>query len=128
MALGLGFRGQSSASEAVRLIEHAIDSGINFIDCANKYQLRTDAADAHGSSEEILGRVLKTRRDQLVITSKGGAEAGGQHGQACRQVELPPLREPLDSHAMAQPREGADIHTGAQLGAGVLGLAGQVPV
>ena len=37
MALGLGFRGQSSASEAVRLIEHAINSGINFIDCANKY-------------------------------------------------------------------------------------------
>ena len=38
MALGLGFRGQSSDAEAVRLIEHAIDSGINFIDCANKYQ------------------------------------------------------------------------------------------
>ena len=81
MALGLGFRGQSSASEAVRLIEYAIDSGINFIDCANKYQLRTDAADAHGSSEEILGRVLKTRRDQLVITSKVGAE-GGPEGEA----------------------------------------------
>ena len=76
MALGLGFRGQSSDTEAVRLIEHAIDSGINFIDCANKYQLRTDADDAHGSSEEILGRVLKTRRDQLVITSKVGAEGG----------------------------------------------------
>ena len=79
MALGLGFRGQSSASEAVRLIEHAIDSGINFIDCANKYQLRTDAADAHGSSEEILGRVLATRRDRLVITSKVGAEGGPEN-------------------------------------------------
>ena len=76
MALGLGFRGQSSASEAVRLIEHAIDSGINFIDCANKYQLRTDADDAHGSSEEILGRVLETRREKVVITSKVGAEGG----------------------------------------------------
>ncbi|MBQ17210.1 MAG: aldo/keto reductase [Planctomycetaceae bacterium] len=79
MALGLGFRGQSSASEAERLIGHAIDSGINFIDCANKYQLRTDAADAHGSSEEILGRVLATRRDQLVITSKVGAEGGPEN-------------------------------------------------
>ena len=76
MALGLGFRGQSSESEAVRLIEHAIDSGINFIDCANKYQLRTDADDAHGSSEEILGRVLETRREEVVITSKVGAEGG----------------------------------------------------
>ena len=78
MALGLGFRGQSSDSEAVRLIEHAIDSGINFIDCANKYQLRTDADDAHGSSEEILGRVLKSRRDEVVITSKVGAEGGDE--------------------------------------------------
>ena len=78
MALGLGFRGQSSESEAVRLIEHAIDSGINFIDCANKYQLRTDADDAHGSSEEILGRVLKSRRDEVVITSKVGAEGGDE--------------------------------------------------
>ena len=78
MALGLGFRGQSSDSEAVRLIEHAIDSGINFIDCANKYQLRTDADDAHGSSEEILGRVLKSRRDEVGITSKVGAEGGDE--------------------------------------------------
>ena len=78
MALGLGFRGQSSESEAVRLIEHAIDSAINFIDCANKYQLRTDADDAHGSSEEILGRVLKSRRDEVVITSKVGDEGGDE--------------------------------------------------
>jgi len=81
MALGLAFRGQSSESEAIRLIEHAIDSGINFIDCANKYQLKTDAADAHGSSEAVLGRVLKTRRSEVVITSKVGAE-GGPEGEA----------------------------------------------
>ncbi len=81
MALGLALRGQSSESEAIRLIEHAIDSGINFIDCANKYQLKTDAADAHGSSEEVLGRVLKTRRSEVVITSKVGAE-GGPEGEA----------------------------------------------
>jgi aryl-alcohol dehydrogenase-like predicted oxidoreductase len=76
MALGLGLRGQSSADEAQRLIEHAIDSGINFIDCANKYCLKTGQPDAHGSSEEILGRVLAMRRDELVITSKVGSDVG----------------------------------------------------
>ena len=76
IALGLGFRGQSSAAEATRLIEHAVDRGINFIDCANKYCLKTDHPDAHGSSEEILGRVLATRRDELVITSKVGSDVG----------------------------------------------------
>ena len=94
IALGLGFRGQSSTAQATRLIEHAIEHGINFIDCANKYQLRTGAPDAHGSSEEVLGGVLKGRRDQLVITTKVGAEVGcGFDGGGCtrdnimRQVE-----------------------------------------
>ena len=76
LALGLGFRGQSSAQEAERLIEHALDSGINFIDCANKYRLRTGAPDEHGSSEEILGRVLTRHRQDVVITTKVGAEIG----------------------------------------------------
>jgi aryl-alcohol dehydrogenase-like predicted oxidoreductase len=84
MALGLGFRGQSSAEEAQRLVEHAVDAGINFIDCANKYCLRTGATDAHGSSEEILGRVLKTRRDNLIITSKVGSDVGpGPDDRGC---------------------------------------------
>lgn len=96
LALGLGFRGQSSSDDAQRLIEYAIDQGINFIDCANKYQLRTDADDAHGSSEEVLGRVLMTRRKDVVITSKVGAkdERLRRDGGGCsrenilKQVEL----------------------------------------
>jgi len=89
IALGLGFRGQSSAAEATRLIEHAVDRGINFIDCANKYRLRTGAPDEHGSSEEILGRVLKSRRDQLVITTKVGAEVGlGFDGGGCSRDNI----------------------------------------
>ena len=37
LALGLGFRGQSDEAEAQRVIEHAIDMGLNLIDCANVY-------------------------------------------------------------------------------------------
>lgn len=96
LALGLGFRGQSSAGDAQQLIEHAIDQGINFIDCANKYQLRTDADDAHGSSEEVLGRVLAARREDVVITSKVGAKderlrhdgGGCSRENILKQVEL----------------------------------------
>ncbi|MEE3373344.1 MAG: aldo/keto reductase [Planctomycetota bacterium] len=94
LALGLGFRGQSSEREAQRLIEHAIASGINFIDCANKYRLRTGAPDEHGSSEEILGRVLVNHRQEVVITTKVGAEiglgfdgGGGSKDNIIRQAE-----------------------------------------
>ena len=39
MALGMGFRGQNDPKEATKTIHKAIDSGINFIDCANIYGL-----------------------------------------------------------------------------------------
>ena len=69
LALGLGLRGQGDASDAQRLVEHAIDSGINFIDCANIYGLMDDRANI-GRSEEILGKAIQGKRDDVVITSK----------------------------------------------------------
>ena len=70
IALGMGLREQQSAEEAVRLVHHAIDSGVNFIDCANIYGIGNDLGHKGGTSEEILGQVLKTRRDDVVVTSK----------------------------------------------------------
>jgi 1-deoxyxylulose-5-phosphate synthase len=50
--------------ESRKLIKHALDSGINFFDSANMY--------SQGSSEEILGRMLKdyANRDDIVIATK----------------------------------------------------------
>lgn len=39
------------------------DKGINFFDCANGY--------ADGKSEEILGRLCKSHREEVVLTTKG---------------------------------------------------------
>jgi aryl-alcohol dehydrogenase-like predicted oxidoreductase len=43
-----------------RMVSRALDAGINFI----------DTADAYGESEEILGRALKGRRDDVVLATK----------------------------------------------------------
>ncbi|MBI1298364.1 aldo/keto reductase [bacterium] len=75
LALGLGLRGQSDAGEAARMIERAIDAGINLIDCANIYGLMDDRANI-GRSEEVLGKVIKGKRDDLVITSKVASPMG----------------------------------------------------
>jgi aryl-alcohol dehydrogenase-like predicted oxidoreductase len=75
LALGLGLRGQSDEAEAARLIDRAIDSGINLIDCANIYGLMDDRANI-GRSEEVLGKVIKGKRDDLVITSKVASPTG----------------------------------------------------
>jgi aryl-alcohol dehydrogenase-like predicted oxidoreductase len=37
LALGMGLRGQADEVAAQRLVEQAIDQGINLIDCANIY-------------------------------------------------------------------------------------------
>ena len=75
LAFGLGFRGQSDPKEAERVVERAIELGINFLDCANVYGLNDDRANA-GTSEQILGRVLKRHRDDLVISSKVSGRIG----------------------------------------------------
>jgi aryl-alcohol dehydrogenase-like predicted oxidoreductase len=75
MALGLGLRDQHDERQAERLIHRAVDLGINLFDCANIYGLGDDRAFI-GKSEEILGRALKGKRDDVVITSKVASPVG----------------------------------------------------
>ena len=70
LALGCGFRGLNSVRSAVNMLEYAIDQGINFIDCANIYQLRNGEY-----AEKALAYVLRKNRNGIVITSKFGAPA-----------------------------------------------------
>jgi aryl-alcohol dehydrogenase-like predicted oxidoreductase len=49
-------------TEVDRIIDAAIDGGVNFIDTANVYN--------DGRSEETLGRALKGRMDQVVLATK----------------------------------------------------------
>ena len=93
LALGLGLRGQDDANDAQRLIEHAIDAGINLIDCANIYGLMDDRANI-GRSEEILGKAIQGKRDDVVITSKvfsqigpGPNDAGLSRYHIMREIE-----------------------------------------
>jgi aryl-alcohol dehydrogenase-like predicted oxidoreductase len=93
MALGLGLREQHDEKQAERLIHRAVEKGINLFDCANVYGLGDDRAFA-GKSEEILGRALKGKRDDVVITSKvnqpigsGPNDRGASRYHIMREVE-----------------------------------------
>jgi aryl-alcohol dehydrogenase-like predicted oxidoreductase len=72
MSFGLGGGNAAIArtgeSEAHALVGRAIDAGINFFDTADVY--------AGGESEEMLGRALGTRRDEVVIATKAGWRTG----------------------------------------------------
>ena len=54
--------------DARPIIERALDLGINFFDTANVY--------SRGRSEEIIGDLLKNRRDDMIIATKVYAEIG----------------------------------------------------
>ena len=93
IALGLGLRDQHDERQAERLIHRAVDHGINLIDCANVYGLGDDRAFI-GKSEEILGRALQGKRDDVVITSKvdqpigpGVNDRGASRYHIMREVE-----------------------------------------
>jgi len=70
-ANNFGARLDQAATAAV--VDAALDVGINLIDTADVYGGR-------GGSEEVLGRVLKGRRDEVVLATKFGSDMGGTNG------------------------------------------------
>lgn len=56
------FGGRCSEAEADRILGSAVDHGVNWIDTAAMY--------GDGLTEEILGRIMKGRRDKLFLTTK----------------------------------------------------------
>jgi aryl-alcohol dehydrogenase-like predicted oxidoreductase len=60
----MNFGGPTEESESIKIIDHALDNGINFIDTANVYN--------NGESERIVGKALarNRRRDQVVLATK----------------------------------------------------------
>jgi aryl-alcohol dehydrogenase-like predicted oxidoreductase len=61
-AMMLGPMGNDDVDDCVRIIHRALDGGINFIDTADVY--------SRGASEEIVGRALRGRRDEVVLATK----------------------------------------------------------
>jgi aryl-alcohol dehydrogenase-like predicted oxidoreductase len=71
--VGLGcnnFGRRIGLDDARGVVEAALDEGVNLF----------DTADSYGDSEEILGKLLEGRRDQVVIATKFGSDLRGANG------------------------------------------------
>jgi len=72
----MSFGNQIDEAESIKLINWAIDAGINFIDTADQY--------VDGKTEEIVGKALKgSVRDSVVLATKGG---GWQSGPSVNDI------------------------------------------
>ena len=73
-AIGLGCMGMSefyvggSTTESVSTIHHALDRGVTFLDTADMY--------GWGSNEELVGRAIEDRRDDVFLATKFGNVRG----------------------------------------------------
>jgi aryl-alcohol dehydrogenase-like predicted oxidoreductase len=71
----LGAWGNTDHDACVRIIHRALDAGIDLVDTADVY--------AFGESEEIVGKAIAGRRDEVVLATKfhnGMPDAGGAFG------------------------------------------------
>jgi aryl-alcohol dehydrogenase-like predicted oxidoreductase len=101
--------GNPDHDDSVRVIHKALDAGINFI----------DTADAYGDSEEVVGKALKGRRDNVVVATKFSRSMGddpNRQGASRRWImtavenSLSRLQtDYIDLYQVQRPDPGTDI-------------------
>jgi aryl-alcohol dehydrogenase-like predicted oxidoreductase len=74
--VGLGcnnFGGRMADEDVPKVVDAAIDAGITLFDTADVYG-------GGGASEELLGKALAGKRDQVIIATKFGSNMNGKNG------------------------------------------------
>ena len=116
---GWGWGQELDYQEAERIIDRALELGINFFDTAAVY--------GNGRSEEILGQALKGRRGEVVIATKVAPPLGpdfvkraaeqslerlGIEDVDLYQLHVPDGRMPISAtmHAMRQLMDAGQVH------------------
>jgi aryl-alcohol dehydrogenase-like predicted oxidoreductase len=110
-AMMFGDWGNKDPDESVRIVHRALDAGINFIDTADVY--------SRGESEEIVGRALKGRRDDVILATKVHGTMGddpNQSGNSRRWIvkecdaSLRRLQtDSIDLYQIHRPEQDTDI-------------------
>jgi aryl-alcohol dehydrogenase (NADP+) len=110
-AMMFGAWGNTDVEACVRVVHQALDGGINFIDTADVYSA--------GESEEIVGKALEGRRNEVVLATKvhgemgpGRNERGNSRLWITREVEssLRRLRtDHIDLYQIHRPEHETDV-------------------
>ncbi len=77
----MSFGREADEEESIRMVNIALDCGINLFDTANSY--------SNGRSEEILGEALKGKRNRVVIATKVSNPMGeGPNDRGCSRYHI----------------------------------------
>jgi aryl-alcohol dehydrogenase-like predicted oxidoreductase len=69
-AMNFGALGRTTAAEATAIVDAALEAGVNLIDTADWYSA--------GESEQLLGRAIAGRREDIVLATKAGLPMGDE--------------------------------------------------
>ncbi|MGW6518907.1 MULTISPECIES: aldo/keto reductase [unclassified Streptomyces] len=72
-AMNFGRIGRTGQDEATALVDAALEAGINLIDTADVY--------SDGESEEMVGKAIAGRRDDIVLATKAGMPMGDERNR-----------------------------------------------
>ncbi|MEV4543222.1 aldo/keto reductase [Micromonospora echinaurantiaca] len=72
-AMNFGSLGRTTQDEVTAMVDAAIDAGINLVDTADMY--------GRGESEEMVGKAIAGRRDDIVLATKAGMPMGDERNQ-----------------------------------------------
>ena len=110
-AMMFGAWGNPDHDESIRIVHRALDAGINFVDTADVY--------SQGESEEIVGKALQGRRDQVVLATKfhgrmgeGPNRSGNSRRWIVQEVEASLRRLQtawIDLYQVHRPEPGTDV-------------------
>jgi aryl-alcohol dehydrogenase-like predicted oxidoreductase len=110
-AMMFGAWGTRDHDESIRIIHAALDAGLNFIDTADVY--------AAGESEEIVGKALLGRRDEVVLATKfhgrmgeGPNHSGNSRRWILKEVEASLRRlqtDWIDIYQVHRPDPATDL-------------------
>src|ERR1700750_1843109 len=106
-----GAWGNTDHDDSIRIIHRALDAGINFVDTADVYSA--------GESEQIVGKALAGRRDDVVRATKfhgrmgdGPNRSGNSRRWIVQEVEASLRRlqtDYIDVYQVNRPEPGTDV-------------------
>ncbi|MFI1582948.1 aldo/keto reductase [Embleya sp. NPDC020630] len=70
-AMNFGRMGRTTQDEVTAIVDAALDGGVNLIDTADVY--------SGGESEELVGKAIAGRRDDIVLATKASLPMGEEH-------------------------------------------------
>ncbi|HUJ55267.1 MAG TPA: aldo/keto reductase [Gaiellaceae bacterium] len=110
-AMMFGQWGNPDHDDSIRIIHRALDAGVNFVDTADVYSA--------GESEEIVGKALEGRRDDVVLATKvhgrmgeGRNRSGNSRRWIVQEVEASLRRlntDWIDLYQIHRPEPELDI-------------------